>query len=564
MAPQHRSRRARLAALSAQLRSEGKSWTQIARRIQEQERVNARVAFRLARGWTQEQVAQRWNDQWPSKDASTGITDKNISYWETWPQSGYEPSLKTLKRLAQLYQCDVGQLVEDGDYRHLDDLNRGGGTRRGKPGALAPGFELVRVPATARLPEIPVTLGDDVAWAAASLGPQADERSGGLLVPLRMLAELAHHQIATAREREVLYEQLVRVLASWADRMNRRDLLRVLGWAATAAAAAPLFPGLDLDEQARVIGAIDAPQRIDETVVGHIEAVLWSAMRQDDTLGPQAALDTVLAQRNLTRALLLECPLSLRPRLLSLFSNLSRFAGWLAFDLGDFGSAGYYYEQARTAAHEAENTELGVFVLCNMSHLATWRGQPRVGIDHAVAAQGWARETADPLLRAYAADVAARAYAAAGRRQDCVRALDAIPGVIGTSGAGTPDTSLAYFYGPGLHALSRAQCLVTLHDADGAAQAARQALQLVDPSFVRNHAFGTLHLASACLEAREPEEAARLAGITAGLADRNRSARLVEQLRRTRSRLDPWRRTPAVKTLDEQLASYGWEPSSRT
>lgn len=124
MAPTYRSRRARLAALTAQFRDEGQSWAQIAERIQGQEHVNGRVALRLAHGWTQEEVATRWNDQWPPKDGSTGITDKNISYWETWPQSGYEPSLKTLKRLAQLYQCDVGQLVEDGDYRHLDQANR--------------------------------------------------------------------------------------------------------------------------------------------------------------------------------------------------------------------------------------------------------------------------------------------------------------------------------------------------------------------------------------------------------------------------------------------------------
>jgi transcriptional regulator with XRE-family HTH domain len=109
--------------LSGQLRAEGQSWAQIARSVQDQEHVNARVALRLAHGWTQEQVATRWNQQWPPREGSAGLTDKNISAWETWPQSGIQPSLKTLKRLAQLYQCDVGQLIEDADYRHLDEAN---------------------------------------------------------------------------------------------------------------------------------------------------------------------------------------------------------------------------------------------------------------------------------------------------------------------------------------------------------------------------------------------------------------------------------------------------------
>ena len=48
------------------------------------------------------------------------------------------------------------------------------------------------------------------------------------------------------------------------------------------------------------------------------------------------------------------------------------------------------------------------YVLCNMSHLATWQGKPRMGIDHAVAAGEWAKRTDDLLLRAYAADVGPR------------------------------------------------------------------------------------------------------------------------------------------------------------
>ncbi len=62
----------------------------------------------------------------------------------------------------------------------------------------------------------------------------------------------------------------------------------------------------------------------------------------------------------------------------------------------------------RGSAHGAEDTELGAFVLCNMSHLATWRGQARVGIDHAIAAQGWASQTDDLQLQAYAAHPLAR------------------------------------------------------------------------------------------------------------------------------------------------------------
>ena len=174
-----------------------------------------------------------------------------------------------------------------------------------------------------------------------------------------------------------------------------------------------------------------------------------------------------------------------------------------------------------------------------MSHLATWRGQPRVGIDHAVAAQGWAKETGNSLLRAYVADVAARAYATAGMQRSCLEALSSIPNNLDSTGH-TPATSLVYFYGPGQYANTRAQCMLLLHDAPRAVQAAQESLTLINGTFVRNQAFSTLHLGNAYIESGEIEEAARVIGNGAELAARNRSARLVELLRQSRGRLDRW------------------------
>ena len=60
--------------------------------------------------------------------------------------------------------------------------------------------------------------------------------------------------------------------------------------------------------------------------------------------------------------------------MLSALSEASRQAGWLSFDLEQFDHAGYYYEDARALAHEAENIGLGAFVLCKMSHLSYLAG----------------------------------------------------------------------------------------------------------------------------------------------------------------------------------------------
>jgi transcriptional regulator with XRE-family HTH domain len=104
-----RSARAReQLALAASLRDAGRSWTEIAAALRDRYRLDARIAMRVAHGWTQAEVAQQWNSRWPDEPK----TFKNISYWENWPSpTGHAPSLHVLDRLAQLYECDVADLL---------------------------------------------------------------------------------------------------------------------------------------------------------------------------------------------------------------------------------------------------------------------------------------------------------------------------------------------------------------------------------------------------------------------------------------------------------------------
>lgn len=122
------------ADLSARMRSEGKTWGEIASAFRERYRVNGRVAMRLAHQAGQKDVADDWNAHWPDDPK----TFKNISYWERWPNStGHQPSLLVLSRLAEVYECSVSDLVADyADYRHLDDASR---MRRSAKAILSPG-----------------------------------------------------------------------------------------------------------------------------------------------------------------------------------------------------------------------------------------------------------------------------------------------------------------------------------------------------------------------------------------------------------------------------------------
>ncbi|MGH3566895.1 MAG: hypothetical protein ACRDRH_12855, partial [Pseudonocardia sp.] len=289
-------------------------------------------------------------------------------------------------------------------------------------------------------------------------------------------------------------------------------------------------------------------------VIDQLEQVLSHCVRQQNKgLGPQAVRDTVLAQRHLTAGMLAECPSALRPRLLSVHADQSRISGWVSFDLNDFDGAAYYYEHARTTAHEAQDTAGSANVLCHMSQLATWQHRPHVGIDHAVAAQYWAERTDDLLLRAKTADTAARAYARDGQQDRCLAELD---NAHASFGAGTGQPSCVASYGEGVHSDIRGDCLVRLHRPAEAVQAAERAVATLARADVRNMAFATVGLGVARLECGDLDHATATLEQAADLAVQNRSARLASDLATARARMQPWQDSRAVIQLDERLRAY--------
>mgnify|MGYP003775895467 CR=1 FL=1 len=112
------SRRHEHRELARSLRVQGRSWREIAATLRHRFGLPARVAMRIAHGWSQADAAAAWNQRWPDEPKSF----KNISYWETWPSpTGHAPSLAVLDRLAQVYECDVADLVVGWGEHGSDD-----------------------------------------------------------------------------------------------------------------------------------------------------------------------------------------------------------------------------------------------------------------------------------------------------------------------------------------------------------------------------------------------------------------------------------------------------------
>jgi hypothetical protein len=51
---------------AAGLRADGLTWVEVASAFRDRYGANARAAFRLVHGWSQQEVADRWNERWPT------------------------------------------------------------------------------------------------------------------------------------------------------------------------------------------------------------------------------------------------------------------------------------------------------------------------------------------------------------------------------------------------------------------------------------------------------------------------------------------------------------------
>lgn len=207
MAGKPRSQRQVQAERSRELRAAGRTWAEVAADFCDEYGANARAALRLAHGWSQNDVADRWNERWPD-DLKTF---KNISYWERWPAAtGYEPSLDVLAKLAELYACQLADLLVDvADHRADDPVHR---ARE----------DLTRLPAV-----VAVARENDS-------GPTSSDDVGGDRGALDALVE---------RLEESDVQEIAQQTALWASQVDptidRRSLLLKLGFALTLAAATP-------------------------------------------------------------------------------------------------------------------------------------------------------------------------------------------------------------------------------------------------------------------------------------------------------------------------------------
>lgn len=233
-------------------------------------------------------------------------------------------------------------------------------------------------------------------------------------------------------------------------------------------------------------------------------------------------------------------------------AELTRLAGWMAFDTGQQEAAQRYYIQALRLARAAADVPLGGYVLASMSLQATYRGFGDEGVDLAQAALERNRGLATARTMSFFRLVEARAHARAGDAQAAGGALKAAEGWLERARDGDNDPSWLGFYSYDRFAADAAECYRDLKAPRQVRRFTEQALSKPTEEFVRSHGLRLVVSAVAELESGNLDAACEQGVRAVEVAGRISSARTTEYVKDLLHRLEPYGDEPRVVELRER------------
>lgn len=326
------------------------------------------------------------------------------------------------------------------------------------------------------------------------------------------------------------------------DDMERRTFTKILG-------AAAIAPGLAVER-------LTADQQVNASLLDAAEDLTSVYASRYYEAAPRDLLELVRPHLNRLQALAAAPTLpTWRRRLSASLSDAAAFAGWLSLDVARLADARSYFALATEAAREAGEATLHALAVASVGLLHT--NLP--GGDSGVAL--WMLRQADRQLpdsapleaRVWVRVHLAKEYAAAGDAygyRHYSEAADAASGGASRAGFFSPGGWFADVVGGDWRTDCDTRALAYLAHAD-AERALRDALARGGDS--RRQATLSATLSGVLVRRREPEEAARVA-LTA--LDAARGLPLwTYRVRVLRAQLDPWADLPAVRDLDDALAS---------
>jgi hypothetical protein len=349
------------------------------------------------------------------------------------------------------------------------------------------------------------------------------------------------------------------VTALWRSDLERRqfiiDSVFTAGAYATSAIRWLTAPDIEVGLSAR-------PRRqVGRADVEAIREVTQTFLRLDNLFGGGRARPTVVRYLHDEVAPLLRegrYSESVGRELFTAAAELTRLAGWMAYDLEQHGLAQRYLIQALRLAREADDHGLGGEILAGMSHQAVYLARADDALDLARAAHQSAAQAGLPALAAEALIMQAHALAIVNEAAACGKALNAAEETFDHCNVIDSPPWLRYF-DEAYMAAKFGHCFRELGQGDKAEQFARRSLDMVD-GYVRGRVFNIVLLANAHLQQRNLDEACVVGNQALDLGSGLQSARTIRYIRDLRHRMSKFDKEPAVS--DFQSRAHELLPAS--
>ncbi|MGP3951186.1 hypothetical protein [Streptomyces sp. 7N604] len=322
--------------------------------------------------------------------------------------------------------------------------------------------------------------------------------------------------------------------------VERRTLLAGAAAVATASAlAAPPAPhGRPADGQAATL------------------RLATSAFRRMDGSTPSRHLtEPVLAHLRLTQTIASETKHEeQRIRLAAVGSEAASLAGWLAWDMGDYGSVRTWYGSAIKAARRAADPLLTAYQLGSLAQFEAHAGNAAQGLDLVRSARRQFADRRPAIAEAWLYTVEALAHAAAGDR---VAADGALAGAERSAERiaveEPPPWPWVFTFSDSKVAACRLSCGARLGLPNWVFRAQDAAGAVLSSSHDKQRALLILDVASGHMAAGRLDGAFALATCAVETGLRYRSGRIVERARALRRRYTSPAPPKVVRDFDERL-----------
>jgi len=221
-------------------------------------------------------------------------------------------------------------------------------------------------------------------------------------------------------------------------------------------------------------------------------------------------------------------------------AELTRLAGWMAFDTGQHEAAQRYYIQALRLARAAADVPFGGYVLASMSLQATYRGAADEGVDLAQAAIERNRGLATARTMSFFHLVEARAHARAGSAHACALSLSAAESCLERSRPADDDPAWIDFHSYDRLAADAAECYRDLGMPVKVREYTAQALARPTEEYVRSHGLRLVVSALAELDDGDLDAAVAAGSRAVEVAGRISSQRTREYVQEMLRRLEQY------------------------